>query len=328
MPNIVLPKWCESVRPHQMTAVQDICREFSGGNKVVFCEAPTGAGKTLIGELVRQELEARALYLCSSLSLQDQFMRDFPDAALLRGRSNYPTQRYPDRYQPLYPAGSLSTADCTKTKNDDDEYECNWCDPVANCPYELAKYAAIRSQLVCSNTYYFLYEANYVGAIRGRKLVIIDECDTLESIIMSFIEVSLSEKRLTQFGLPIPSKKTVESAWVEWAKECGYILDRLMEMERDGINFSSDLPAIRRAKALKQTRADIGRLLDANTGLESGGWVYTGYQMANTVQVIFRPVRISEFAKEVLWQHGDKFLLMSATIISAQEMANTLGLDL
>lgn len=328
MPTITLPSWCTTVRPDQIDAIQSISDQFNQGSKVVFCEAPTGAGKTLIGELVRQNLEARSLYLCSSLSLQDQFMRDFPNAALLRGRSNYPTQKYPERYRPLFPAGSLSTADCCKKRNDDEEWECNWCDPVAACPYEMAKINAIRNSLVCSNTYYFLYEVNYIGTMAGRKLVIIDECDTLESVLMSFIQVDISNKKITEFGLPVPSKKTVESSWVEWALESSEILLRLWEKEQDSISFSSTLTQVKRNKQLKQLIGDMSRLLNKDQGLDSGGWVYTGYQNKDAINVTFKPIRVNQFAYENLWKHGIKFLLMSATIISTMEMANSLGLDL
>lgn len=328
MVSIKLPSWCEEVYGYQQTAIDEITNQFLSGTKVLFAEAPTGAGKTLIGDLVRQNLEARALYLCSSLSLQDQFMRDFPNAALLRGRSNYPTQKFPERYRPSFPSGSLSCADCTKRKNEDDQWECQFCDPVAACPYESAKYNAIRNSLVCSNTYYFLYEANYSGSMAGRKLIIIDECDTLETILMSFVEVNITHKKLVEFGLPVPSKKTVESAWIEWAVECHEILDTLWAKEKDGIDFSSTLPQIKRNKSLGQLLGDICRLLDPKDGLQSGGWVYTGYSTDKDTNVIFRPIRVNDYCYEYLWKHGDKFLLMSATIISSQEMANSLGLDL
>ena len=55
---------------------------------------PTGAGKTLIGFLVHTLLRARSLYICSSLTLQDQFVADF-DGAVVKGRRNYPTELDP-----------------------------------------------------------------------------------------------------------------------------------------------------------------------------------------------------------------------------------------
>ena len=49
---------------------------------------------------------------------------------------------------------------------------------------ERAKFGALISAQTCTNTYYFLNEANYIGRLAGRGIVIIDECDTLESILI------------------------------------------------------------------------------------------------------------------------------------------------
>jgi Rad3-related DNA helicase len=43
--------------------------------------------------------------------------------------------------------------------------------------------------------------------------------------------------------------------------------------------------------------------------------------------VIFRPVKVDHVAPRVLWRHAERFLLMSATIISPAQMAQDLGLE-
>ena len=85
------PEWVTEFRPHQTQAVEEIIDHFDSGTKVVFLDAPTGAGKTLIGEMVRRQVATKSLYVCHSLGLQDQFVRDFPYAKVLKGRANYPT---------------------------------------------------------------------------------------------------------------------------------------------------------------------------------------------------------------------------------------------
>ena len=325
MPNITLPQWARTLRSHQVDAVQDILSAYISGSDVVFLDAPTGSGKTLIANVVHQSLApCRTIYLCSSLSLQTQFAKDFPDAAILRGRSNYPTLDFPDRYSPFDSMSSLSCSDCSKSRNDDDEYECSWCSRVWDCPYEVAKRAAIRSDLVCTNTYYWLYEANYVGTTSGRKLVVIDECDTLESILMSFAEFNLSDRRRQEFNLPYPSKKTKEEAWVEWAVECAEIVTDAYVHSSQSLPVRPTLSRIRSHKALTTLQADFKRLVDPTYGLESGGWVYTGY---NDNRIIFKPVTVNHYGREYIWKHGVKFLLMSASIISSVELAQSLGLE-
>src|ERR1044071_802580 len=86
-----LPPWAHTVRPAQQEAVDAIVRRFEGGAQVVILDAPTGSGKTLVAELVRRALNTRALYVCVDRGLQDQVLRDFDYAKIIKGRRNYPT---------------------------------------------------------------------------------------------------------------------------------------------------------------------------------------------------------------------------------------------
>lgn len=322
---VTFPEWAVELRPHQVTAIQQTLAQFSAGSRIVMLDAPTGTGKTLIAEMVRQYLGAHALYLCNSLALQDQFVKDFPEAALIRGRTNYTTFDSPSKFP------DLNAGDCTKRRDDipacydcdpdateEDTMHCQWCHPVTSCPYEVAKQTAMRSPLVCTNTSYFLHEANYVGMLPlGRKLIIIDESDTLEDILMSFVEVSITSKRAKELGIEPPEKKTVESSWVEWA---GMAKNTLAGLRVDG----DSVGAIRERSYLNRLRGNIARLNHPDTGLSSGGWVYTGY---NEGAIAFKPIEVADVAYEYLWKHCTRFLLMSATTISFDVMAEALGMD-
>lgn len=323
-----LPSWASEIRPHQMTALQEVLNVYRSGGTVAVMDAPTGAGKTLIGELVRQSLNVRALYLCSSISLQEQFLKDFPHAAVIKGRSNYTTADSPSKYP------DLTAADCDKRRSDlpacyncdpdltlMDTMHCGWCHPVTSCPYESAKSTAIRSDLVCTNTSYFLYEANYVGTVQlARQLIIVDEADLLEDTLLSFVEVSISKRRSIELGIAAPERKTVESAWVEWAI---YAQRHLQEVRQDGRFAGNSVAAIRQRKSLDSLIRNVARLNNPNTGLSAGGWVYTGYDKGD---ISFKPISVDHVAQQYLWQHSPRWLLMSATTISFPVMMESLGL--
>jgi Rad3-related DNA helicase len=320
---MILPPWAETIRPNQVIAIQNSIAEFNSGKNVVLLDAPTGSGKTLIGELVRQQLHSRALYLCSSISLQTQFARDFPYASLLKGRSNYPTRDNPSQFP------KLNAGDCNKERTDlpacsecrtenNEDMHCRWCHPVRDCPYESAKRTAIRSELVCTNTAYFLYEANFVGNLPiNRQLIIVDEADTLEDQLLSFVSVTITQKRAKEYGIEPPSKKTVESAWVEWAKQAYTTLANI-KIKGD------DVSSIRNRLSVQRLLANVQRLNHPQTGLAAGGWVYTGYDRGD---ISFKPIDVNHLAKDYLWRHCGRFLLMSATTISFPVLAETLGLD-
>lgn len=322
---IQLPSWAPTIRPHQISAIQEILSCFARGDRVVFLDAPTGSGKTLIGEMVRQNLDARALYLCNSLALQSQFARDFPSAAILMGRTNYPTADAPSKFPDLNAGDCVKERldlpacyDCDPDVDDSDVMHCKWCHPVTACPYEQAKSHAMRSDLVCTNTSYFLYEANYVGNLPlFRNLIIIDESDTLEDVLLSFVEVSVTARKAAEYGIKPPAKKTVESAWVDWA------IHAEQQLAKHRIR-GTDIASIRARNSLGRLRGNIARLNNPDTGLSSGGWVYTGYDKGD---ISFKPIEINHLAEEYLWKHCKRFLLMSATTISFDVMATTLGVS-
>lgn len=325
---IELPRWATDIRPHQMKGLQDVIAQYNAGNSIAVLDAPTGAGKTLIGELVRQTLNVRSIYLCSSISLQEQFARDFPKAAILKGRSNYPTADSPKRFP------ELNAGDCDKTRadlpacfdcdpdiTDMDMPHCKWCHQVRDCPYEKAKATAIQSSIVCTNTSYFLHEANYVGNLTlARQLIIVDEADLLEDNLLSFVEVHISKRRAEELNVQPPEKKTVEAAWIEWAVNA----EQQLKEERKRTKYSGDtIAAIRERRYLDGLIGNVKRLNHPDTGLRSGGWVYTGYDKGD---IAFKPVTVEQVAHQYLWKHSPKWLLMSATTISFDVMMQSLGL--
>lgn len=325
-----LPSWFTQYRPHQQDAISEVVDGFRH-NDIVVLDAPTGTGKTLIAESARQLLGVRGLYLCSTLSLQDQFAHDFPHCAVLRGRANYPTLDDPERFDRR--RDHLSAADCDKRKTvmpgcrrcpdrEGDREEllhCSWCHPVRSCPYQSAKAHALQSSLVCSNTSYFLYEANYYGDLSHQPFIIVDECDLLEETLMSFIQVHVPKRTAAKYEIEAPSKKTKEDSWIAWADTAHQRLrDRLRRESRDARSLESK----RSVAVLRNLVQGLARLTDPTHGIRSGGWVYTGY---NKGDITFKPITVDRYAADYLWRHGNKWLLMSATVISTSTLLASLG---
>lgn len=312
-----LPDKFACIEPHQINAVNQILRAFETVNVVVL-DAPTGSGKSLIGEVVRRMMKLRAPYICTTKSLQQQLLAEFPYAKLLMGRANYPTQMYRDHFHPQRWEGHISCDDCTWSLDN----ACRWCTNKSVCPYEQAKQEALRAQLAIINSSYFLAEANSAGKFSKQQLVIVDEADTLEEVLMSYVSVHVSERRMTQWGWQPPEKVTVKESYAEWLEARIEDLARVMRQ----LPNEDDPRVLREKRFVGDLRTRMRGVL---SGLDSDAWTYTGRKQSDKPGdgASFKPARVDFLGKELLWSHGDKWLLMSATPISSKMMVEDVGCD-
>ena len=357
-----LPTQFVSFRDHQLPAVDDILAAFTQGKIVVFLDAPTGSGKTLIAEVVRR-LDAgqsgqKTLYVCNNKSLQDQFAGDFDYAKVLKGRKNYPTHDRPEMF-PEVTAGDCSMttisqypgcSTCPSRNGVDDgggswggmqavedmEEEILHCDEChgpnypevplhQTCDYLIARNAAENAPLAVLNTAYLLAAANGVDMFTGRDLVICDEADQLEGELMRFVEVIIGRHLRDRLNIGLPEQVTEIESWAEWLR---WDVIPKIHAERSRLS-SKDRKQRKRKKSLKELVGKIKVILPKL----GDDWVVDGYEDARKRRgsqqrktVRFRPVHVRDHAREWLWDHEQKWLLMSATIISPAQMAEDLGL--
>src|SRR3990167_7803123 len=65
-----LPEWVRVLRAPQRDAILAAVDAFGRGARHVVVSAPTGSGKTVIGECVRRALGGRGTYVCVDKGLQ------------------------------------------------------------------------------------------------------------------------------------------------------------------------------------------------------------------------------------------------------------------
>lgn len=277
-----------------------------------------------IPDLGLDDYHYRAAYLVTTINLQNQLARDFKNGGLLMGRKNYQTGDFPDAF-PM-----INASDCDKSKGSScdkcelkprgpDEKHCSFCcsSGWGDCPYEKAKWNALASPMLITNLAYFLTEANHVGKTGEQKLMIIDEAEQAEDALMSFVEVAISKQRMSKLGLKPPEKKTVASSWGPWVKE-----QAIPAVEQAILKLPGHPKELTDKRELKR----LGLLLDglkSLRNLDDGNWVLDDYQRG---AVKFKPVKVDRFGYK-LWDHGKQFLLMSATVISPEVLADSLGID-
>ena len=309
-----LPSWLVEVQPHQWDAAEEAVEHYKAGAKVVFVDAPTGSGKTLIGEMVRRVLSrtghaSKALYVCSDRALQDQFLADYDYAKVLKGRANYPTQDG---------GGNVTCGDCTKNAGDD---SCMWCHNPGRCPYLVAKMGAIRSPLAVLNTAYLLAEANSAAVFSDKAFTILDECDTLEQVLMGYVEFRVGDRTLKKLKLTAPKKGSHHPTIIKW------ITDELKPKVMRGVaelagtrNLWGDVSHQRELNGMKRLLSDIETIL--TLGEDGDNWVRDN----DAGPLVLKPIKVDLYGQGALWRHADRWLCMSATIISPDQMADSLGI--
>lgn len=320
-----VPEWVKGYRQHQWDAALEVVEHFNSGVGLVFVNAPTGSGKTLLADLVTRLMAQPGVYLCTTKSLQDQVLHDFDYARVLKGKANYPTM--------FMPFPEFTCGDCQGPQG------CDYCDPVGACPYRRAKQQAITSQLAVVNMAYWLREANYVrkpafslppdpsipDTSMGRRrrdggLFIIDECDTLEDQLLGFIEFALTKTRLRELRITAPGKGVHKTTLVKWINE-----DLLPAVSRviGEYGNTTRVEDLRKKRGLEQLLESAREIVDE---IPDENWL-RDYEREDALPFSMKPVRVDGYGPKNLWRHGGKFVLMSATIISADEMVSTLGYE-
>ena len=325
-----LPDWVERVMPHQVKAVREVVEQFATCD-VVMLDAPTGTGKSLIGELVRRELDVdRGLYVCTTKSLQEQYLRDFGYARVLKGRRNYTPTKLTSRQRDGYRAGGgwrdslgVTCADCDAgpAGQPPEDQSCSYCEFVEDCPYTVARAGAMGAPVGVLNTSYLLAECNGPGKFRGRDLVVCDEADLLERELLGFVEMRLGKTVISKLGVEVPKKGSHMATIRNWLGE--EVLPGLVDLRRAAAG-RRDLDSRREHNRIDRQIEDVKRVID-----REDGWVRENDEEGprSSDGLVLKPVTVEDVAGKYLWRHGTKWLLMSGTTVSAEGQADALGIE-
>ncbi len=295
-------------REHQ----EDII-EFALGSKkkVVAIEAPTGIGKTLCGMCIGS-MGGNAIYTVHSKTLQKQILRDFPEVPSLWGRNNYKCVEF-------------------------DGLTCDMCPgkKCSDCLYSIAKQRAIKSRLCVLNYHYLLTEINFVGSLSGRNMIIIDEADSLETVLADFVGISLNNRMIKDYNISFPDYKTTSSPnsidnWKLWAGRVKDKLDRHITKLESQYNLTSDVLNEEQFEAIKKIEQLSGYITKLSMFIDNVDetWLYEERESKYGTSIHFNPTWVTkEMANKYLWRHADKFVLLSATFPYLPVLAKLLGLD-
>lgn len=183
-----------SIRDIQTEAIFKIIKAFILDDKKYFIlECPTGGGKSAIAitvsRILKQLLDNRSTICTSTIALQDQYLKDFPELSNVMGKTNY------DCSKPGHKNLKYDELACT------DIQSLKLCIPKRDCPYVKARN---RWQYECdyriTNTHFMVEAcaAVYSGIEEKAytQFMVVDEAHTLPNIMISHSSFELEKINL------------------------------------------------------------------------------------------------------------------------------------
>ncbi len=311
MPAVTFPY--KRYRKGQKEALERAREAFRRGKRFVVVEAPTGSGKSAIAVTLGREAQSTYLLTAQKI-LQDQYARDFPDLAVMKGRSNYPCLVAPTH---------AAAAPCIAGKRYPE------CD---ECPYFQAKDTAVAAHGALLNYAYYLAELNHAGGFGPRELLVLDEAHNAEAALMGFVQVRLSDVALTRAGIPEAIPAAIdELGYFDFIEDLlPYLRSRSRELEhrlkRESLPTEVALEQLRVKQWLDGQLAGIALLLDSRVENDIE-WVAERRRTRDGETLTFKPVSVAPFAGPLLFGFAERVLMLSATILDPDTFLRGLGID-
>lgn len=304
----------KSYRAGQREAIEAAREAFGEGKRFVVIEAPTGAGKSAIAVTLAREA-ASSYLLTAQKILQDQYVRDFPDLSLMKGRANYDCL-----VAPTHAAAAPCIAGHRFPECDD-------------CPYFSAKDVAKAASNTTMNYAYYLGELNYSGGFGPRELLVLDEAHNAESALMGFIQVTVSDGALARAGLVdrVPYVQD-DLGYFDFVEE---LLPRMLgrgrevelELRKSAGLAEAELAQMQTKQWLDNQSRRLRLLLDSLDD-DLVDWTVERRQESGGQTLTFKPVRVAGFAESLLFGFAERVLMLSATILDPRTYLASLGIEL
>jgi Rad3-related DNA helicase len=121
--------------------------------------------------------------------------------------------------------------------------------------------------------------------------------------------------------LEVPKKGSHMTTIRSWAEE--ELVPALTEM-RKRVGQRGDLESRRKHTRVDRLIGDVGRVVE-----REDGWVRDNDEEGDrsTDGLVLKPVTVEDVGERYLWKHGEQWLLMSGTTVSAEGQAEALGLE-
>lgn len=300
----------ERARDSQEKVIEAIEKAYQNGARVVILEAPVGSGKSAIA-ITHARRYGQSHILTPKKGLQDQYYEDFNEFIhLMKGRSSYPcvwwdstdyseiVRQIQQGATPSPAVTGVSTAEGRCKNGNFFIYE--KCNKRHECPYSVAINYALTNDHVVHNIHSFIFQAYMHQRFDKRGIIILDECHNLEGIVREFLT---RELRLRGTGYTVPEHQYIED-YEEFLKQ------------------DSALP--RKVEEREQYIQAVDNLLATKMKDFVVTWEEDSFFKNTTIRWI--PKRVGLMPNNLLFNFGEKVLLMSGTIYDKSSFCRSLGI--
>jgi len=356
----------DNIRPNQKKVLNEVDQALKSGFKFIFLEAPTGFGKSAVAitlsrflgsshlctstkDLQNQysrdfpylyEVKGRNNFPCivkEDMGINESCeygpcLKDEDYDCLYKTRlSDYEVSSEGTIYENIDINKYALKKYHDKAKQHSQLVRIDW----KPCTYYHQKWISMKSSHTIYNYKYFLSDLFFSSGINKRKLLILDEAHTLESEISSFKNFILNKDNINRFfpKLNLPENKPFD---IETH------IDFCTNLKKQ---FSDFIDSAERLIENSKTKRDINitdrNLIDAiayekNLSLfledlqyNKDNWLVTNIIKSDRdnkiTKIKIEPLDVSNYFKDI-FDKGIISLLMSATILSKDNLCNSIGL--
>ena len=318
-------------RDLQRVAIEKINSFLQSDKKFFILEAGTGVGKSAIG-LTAARIKANDLlnigefnpgsyFITTQKILQDQYVKDFSSCGIksIKSSSNYNCRFHKKN----------TCAQSMRILRGAEKGSKFWNTCAFRCPYKIEKNEFLDSSLSVTNFPYFLAESTYAKKIQPRQLLVIDEAHNIVNEMSKFVEISFTENFCKKF-LNIDFVKTNnQKVALEWVIEKYYPKLRskfsFMKKKLEEMNVSSKMEHFvslsRQFELIDKHMCKVNRFLQ---NYSEENWILN---LVENRKLEFKPVDVSHFCDSMLFNFGQKIIMMSATILNKEGFCQTLGIN-
>jgi Rad3-related DNA helicase len=310
-------------RGNQREALADIRSAFEGDNDVVLVRAPTGSGKSLLARAIagcaRRVDEADpsdstgAYYTTPQVSQLDDVAEEplLDDLKIIRGKRNYSCILPGEHDTPV------NRAPCAREKGYD-------CSVKHRCPYFSDRAIASNREIAAMTLAYFMRTAGS-EVFRKRDVVVIDEAHGLAEWAEMYAAIDLNPRTVPIWDdLKVPEITGLDRA-VEYAERLAGTCKR----RKDDLVAQPELSPgeVARRDRFQELVSELDWFVEDYRDPDSATeWVVDQPDGAGG-PITIKPMNPERYLSHTVWERGNAFALLSATILNKEAFCRQVGLD-